>query len=165
MGRIQNEFKTKGIYLNYGNLNKEKALGPVISIRDISTGYLMGNARLNEVNIHPDIVSSLLSFKPSMRVNMRNCVIFIGEEEAGSFEKGDFILRLLPGKLFIQDVSFEGEITASGNIVFDASAGRIASASVDFKVPEKMEVFIKALSRNKMFNKTKTGEWQFILEK
>ena len=65
----------------------------------------------------------------------------------------------------MDEVSFTGDISVSGDMVFDISAGRINSASLVFNVPEKLEVFLKALSRSRILNKTKSGEWQFIIKK
>lgn len=165
LGRIQNELQTRGVYVNYEDLTRENLVDPVLVMKDTSLVYLMGNLQVGVVRVSPDIVSSLLSLKPSLRVSLEEGVIFVGGEESGAFGNGEFVLRVLPGKIFVDEVSFTGDISVSGDMVFDISAGRINSASLVFNVPEKLEVFLKALSRSRILNKTKSGEWQFIIKK
>ncbi len=165
LGRIQNELQTRGVYVNYEDLNRENLVDPVLVMKDTSLVYLMGNLQVGVVKVSPDIVSSILSLKPSLRVSLQEGIVFIGGEESGTFGNGEFILRVLPGKIFVDEVSFKGDISASGDMVFDTSAGGINSASLVFRVPEKLEVFLKALSRSRTLNKNNSGEWQFIIKK
>ncbi len=164
LGRVQDELQARGVYVNYEDLSRENVVDPVLVIKDTSIVYLMGNLQVGVLKVSPDIVSSLLSLKPSLRVSLQEGIVFIGGEETGAFQNGEFMLRVLPGKMFVDKVSFTGDISASGDMVFDTSAGGIKSAALVFKVPEKLEVFLKALSRNRILNKNKSGEWQFILK-
>jgi hypothetical protein len=165
LARFSNNLNSRGIYFEHGSLEKEGLVRPVLTVSDASIQYLMGTLEMDSVKASPRILSSLAAMKPSVYVEISEGVFLMGGKEKTGFEKGTMLLRSSADRVYLDQLSLTGDIQVSGDMVIDPSGRTILSAALELKVPEDLEVFVKALSALGDLKRSGSGVWTFRKEK
>lgn len=165
LARFSEVLNSKGIFFEHGSLKKEGIIRPVLTVSDSSLQYLMGTLQMDSVKISPAILSSLAGMKPSVHVELTEGMFLIGGKEKTGFEKGEILLSSSAGRVYLEQLSLTGDIEVSGDVVIDPARRTILSAALELKVPEDLEMFVKALSTLGELNRSGSGVWTFRKEK
>ena len=120
---------SKGMYVDFGKVERTGFLKPEITVNDVSFRYLMGRLDVEKIGINPKPLTSLLHMEPCVSVMLRKGAVFTGNDKRADFARGSMTIRGNAERMFVDRIDFSGGLTASGHAVVDLAKATLSSAS------------------------------------
>ena len=156
------EAASRGVYITASSSETSGLVKKNFSYKGVNADLPVARARLSELSVEPDILSSLLSGEKSARLTFGRGSIVPVTRQPLEWNSGSAELRVTRDSVVVENISFKGPAAISGSAEISASAMRLVRARLLVKAPPELDRMFEMLRMTKILplEKVKEGEWR-----
>ena len=156
------EAASRGVYITASSSETSGLVKKNFSYKGVNADLPVARARLSELSVEPDILSSLLSGEKSARLTFGRGSIVPVTRQPLEWNSGSAELRVTRDSVIVENISFTGPAAISGSAEISTSAMRLVRARLLVKAPPELDRMFEMLRMAKILplEKIKEGEWR-----
>ena len=156
------EAASRGVYITASSSETSGLVKKNFSYKGVNADLPVARARLSELSVEPDILSSLLSGEKSARLTFGRGSLVPVTRQPVEWNSGSASVRVTENTIIVEDISFTGPTSISGSAEISPSAMRLVRARLLVKAPPELDRMFEMLRMTNMLplKKVKEGEWR-----
>ncbi|MDR1915501.1 MAG: hypothetical protein LBQ58_02880 [Synergistaceae bacterium] len=150
----------KGVYISYNNMRADGAIFPIYHIESIDIESPVSKITVSDITVKMRTLASLLLRGVSFSAYFGNTDILVIPNNSVNLQRGNLNLSATRNAISVSDTDIEGEISVTGDIVYNLVQKKVTESSVAIKVPPNINVLLSSPLLSGYVESTNPGEWR-----
>lgn len=157
---VRLEAARKNVYISYGGMSSAGLLFPVYHIDSIDIESPVSKVTISDVTLKARFLASVLSEGVSIAVEFGGADILVVPNNRVNLRRGSVKISAAGDVISASDTDIEGEISATGDIVYNTAQRRVTDSSIAITVPPGINALLSSPMLGRYLESANSGEWR-----
>ncbi|MDR1472694.1 MAG: hypothetical protein LBS75_09230 [Synergistaceae bacterium] len=157
---IRLEAAKRGVYISYGGMRAEGTIFPVYRIDSVDIESPVSKMTVSDVKVKTRFLASLLSGRASFAAEFGGTDILVIPNNRVNLQRGEADISAAGDAISVSGADIEGEISATGDIVYDIAQRRVTYSTIAIKAPPHINALLGNPLLSRYLESANPGEWR-----